>query len=196
MPEKNFSGKRLLLYRNMLKNKKIVLGISGGIAAYKCGELVRQLIQAGAEVRVVMTKNAQQFITVVTLQTLSRNKVYTEVFEPVGVWNPEHVSHSDWADAMIVAPATANIIGKFASGIADDALSTTFLGFDKPGCIAPAMNDKMYSHPIVQANMDKLKSVGVTFIEPAYGELACGAVGKGRMEEPENIVEFLNNTDF
>lgn len=175
----------------MLKGKKIILGISGGIAAYKCGELVRQLVQAGAEVRCVTTQNALQFVTVVTLQSLSRNKVYTEVFEPVGVWNPEHVSHADWADAMIVAPATANIIGKFASGIADDALSTTFLAFDKPVYIAPAMNDKMYKSPIVQRNIEYLKSIGVEFIEPAYGELACGAVGKGRMEEPEQIVEIL-----
>lgn len=177
----------------MLEGKKFILGISGGIAAYKCGELIRQLIQEGAEVRCVTTANALQFVTPVTLQTLSRNKVYSEVFEPVGVWNPEHVSHSDWADAMIVAPATANIIGKFASGIADDALTTTFLAFDKPVFIAPAMNDKMYQHPIVQMNMEVLKSIGVDFIEPTYGELACGATGKGRMEEPENIVAYLKN---
>ena len=178
----------------MLKGKKIILGISGGIAAYKCGELVRQLIQAGAEVRCVTTKNALEFVTVVTLQTLSRNKVYTEVFEPVGVWNPEHVSHSDWADAMIVCPATANIIGKFASGIADDALSTTFMAFDKPVFLAPAMNDKMYQHPVLQKNVQYLKSIGVHFIEPTCGELACGAVGKGRMEEPDEIVAVLENS--
>jgi phosphopantothenoylcysteine decarboxylase/phosphopantothenate--cysteine ligase len=177
----------------MLKGKKIILGISGGIAAYKCGELVRQFVQSGAEVRCVTTHNALQFITPVTLQTLSRNKVYTEVFEPVGVWNPEHVSHADWADCMVVAPATANIIGKFASGIADDALSTTFLAFDKPVFIAPAMNTKMYDHPIVQRNMDILREIGVEFIEPTEGELACGVVGKGRMEEPENIVAYLAN---
>lgn len=178
----------------MLKDKKIILGISGGIAAYKCGELIRQLVKAGAEVRCVTTRNALQFITPVTLQTLSHNKVYTEVFEPVGVWNPEHISHSDWADAMIVAPATANIIGKFAAGIADDALSTTFLAFDKPVFVAPAMNDKMYRSPIVQRNIGYLRSIGVHFIEPAYGELACGVVGKGRMEEPETIVETLDKT--
>lgn len=176
----------------MLKGKKIILGISGGIAAYKCGELVRTLIKHGAEVRCVTTHNALQFITPVTLQTLSQNKVYTEVFEPVGVWNPEHVSHADWADAMIVAPATANIIGKFAAGLADDALSTTFLAFDKPVFIAPAMNNKMYASPVVQRNIKYLQSIGVQFIEPAYGELACGAIGCGRMEEPINIVEVLN----
>lgn len=175
----------------MLKGKKIILGISGGIAAYKTPELVRLLKKAGAEVRVVMTKNAQHFATPLSLQTVSQNKVYTEEFEPLGVWNPEHVGHADWADFMLVAPATANIIGKFASGIADDVLSTTFLAFAKPVYIAPAMNDKMYEHPILQRNMGILREAGMHFIEPAYGELACGAVGKGRMEEVENIVAFL-----
>lgn len=175
----------------MLEGKKIILGISGGIAAYKCGELVRRLVKEGAEVKCVMTENASQFVTPLTLQTLSKNRVYSEIFEPVGSWNPEHISHSDWADAMLVAPATANIIGKFASGIADDALSTTFIAFDKPVFIAPAMNDKMYRSPVVCRNMEYLKSIGADFIEPGYGELACGTVGRGRMEEPENIVEYL-----
>ena len=175
-----------------LKGKKVLIGISGGIAAYKCPELVRQFIQAGAEVKVIATKNALEFTTEWTLMTLSRNKVYHQVFGPVGEWSPEHISHADWGDFLVVAPATANVIGKFASGIADDALSTTFLAFDKPVFIAPAMNDKMYKHPIVQRNMKILEEVGVTFIEPAYGELACGTTGKGRMEEPENIVAFLS----
>ncbi len=177
----------------MLAGKKILLGISGGIAAYKCPELIRQLMAEGAEVRVVTTKNALWFVTPVTLQTLSHNKVYSEVFEPVSQFNPEHISHADWADLLLVAPATANIIGKFANGIADDALSTTFLAFDKPVFIAPAMNDKMYEHPVVQRNIRELRAIDVQFIEPAYGELACGAVGKGRMEEPENIVAFLED---
>lgn len=176
----------------MLKGKKIILGISGGIAAYKCGELVRQLVKAGAEVRCVTTRNALQFITPVSLQTLSQNKVYTEVFDPVGAWNPEHVSHADWADAMIVAPATADIIGKFFAGIADDALSTTFVAFDRPIFIAPAMNDRMYCSPIVQRNIDYLRSIGVEIIDPTSGFLACGAVGQGRMEEPENIVSYID----
>ena len=177
----------------MLKGKKILLGISGGIAAYKCPELIRQLMAEGAEVRVVTTQNALWFVTPVTLQTLSRNKVYSEVFEPVSQFNPEHISHADWADALLVAPATANIIGKFANGIADDALSTTFLAFDKPVFVAPAMNDKMYEHPVVQRNIRELRAIDGQFIEPAYGELACGSVGKGRMEEPENIVAFLED---
>lgn len=177
----------------MLQGKHILLGISGGIAAYKCPELIRQLLAEGAEVRVICTRNALHFVTEVTLQTLSHNKVYSEVFEPVHTFNPEHVSHADWADALLVAPATANVIGKFANGIADDALTTTFLAFDKPVFIAPAMNDKMYEHPIVQRNIRELRAVDVQFIEPAYGELACGTVGKGRMEEPENIVSFIES---
>lgn len=177
----------------MLKGKKILLGISGGIAAYKCPELIRQFIAQGAEVKVVATKNGLEFVTPVTLQTVSRNRVYFEVFEPIGNFNPEHISHADWGDFLLVAPATANVIGKFACGIADDALSTLFLAFDKKVFIAPAMNNKMYENPIVQRNMKVLTDFGVQFIEPAYGELACGTEGKGRMEEPENIVAFLND---
>lgn len=176
----------------MIKGKHIILGITGGIAAYKTPELVRQLIQAGAEVRCVMTRNSQHFVTPLSLQTVSQNKVYTEEFEPINVWNPEHVANADWADMMLVAPATCNIIGKFASGIADDVLSTTFMAFSKPVFIAPAMNDKMYDNPILKRNMGILSEAGVRFIEPAYGELACGSVGKGRMEEPENIVAYLD----
>ena len=177
----------------MLRGKKILLGISGGIAAYKSPELVRQLIAEGAEVRVVATKNALEFVTPVTLQTVSKNKVYFEVFEPINNFSPEHRSHADCGDLLVVAPATANVIGKFAGGIADDALSTLFLAFDKPVFMAPAMNTKMYEHPIVQRNMRQLQAVDVQFIEPAYGELACNTVGKGRMEEPENIVAFLKD---
>lgn len=177
----------------MLQGKKILLGISGGIAAYKCPELIRQLMAEGAEVKVITTANALQFVTPVTLQTVSRHRVYSEVFEPVSQFSTEHISHADWGDILLVAPATANIIGKFASGIADDALSTTFLAFDKPVFIAPAMNDRMYKHPIVQRNMRQLQAIDVQFIEPAYGELACGTEGKGRMEEPENIVAYLDD---
>jgi len=176
-----------------MKGKHIILGISGGIAAYKTPDLVRQLKAAGAEVRCIMTSNAQQFVTPLSLQTVSQNKVYTEQFEPFGVWNPEHVALADWADLMLVAPATANIIGKFAAGIADDLLSTSFLAFGKQVVIAPAMNDKMFAHPIVQRNIEILKSIGVKVIDPTDGELACGAVGKGRMEQPANIVEYLKN---
>ena len=165
-----------------LKGKKVLIGISGGIAAYKCPELVRQFIQAGAEVKVIATKNALEFTTEWTLMTLSRNKVYHQVFGPVGEWSPEHISHADWGDFLVVAPATANVIGKFASGIADDALSTTFLAFDKPVFIAPALNAHIYNHPIVQRNMTILGAGGVTFIAPASCALACGPGVKGSGE--------------
>jgi phosphopantothenoylcysteine decarboxylase/phosphopantothenate--cysteine ligase len=176
----------------MLKGKNILLGISGGIAAYKCGELIRLLVKAGAEVKVVSTENALRFITPLTLQTLSHNKVYSEMFDTCGQLSLEHISLADWADCMIVAPATANIIGKFASGIADDALSTTFLALDRPVFLAPAMNTNMYMHAVVQRNIAILKEIGVRFIEPADGELACGVMGKGRMEEPADIVECVD----
>ncbi len=175
----------------MIKDKKILLGISGGIAAYKCGELIRAFVRAGAEVKVIATRNALQFVTLMTLQTLSRNRVYTDMFDTSGDISPEHIAHADWADIMVVAPATANIIGKFACGIADDALSTTFLAFDKPVFIAPAMNTRMYCHPVVQRNIASLREMGVRFIDPAEGELACGTTGKGRMAEPAEIVEFI-----
>ena len=173
----------------MLNKKKIIVGISGGIAAYKTPLLIRLLIKAGAEVKVVATKNALEFVGVSTLETLSKNKLYCDVFSPKNEYNTEHISLSDWADMMIIAPATANCIGKISSGIADDALSTLVLAFKKPLFLCPAMNSNMYTHFSVEANMAKLKSNGVHFIEPTYGELACGYEGKGRMEEPEIIVE-------
>ena len=177
----------------MLNGKKIVLGVTGGIAVYKAVDLVSRLRKQGAEVRVIMTEHAQQFVTPLTFKEISGNKVAVSMWEANQEFNVEHIALANWADAFVVAPATANIIGKFASGIADDALSTTFLAFDKPVFIAPAMNTKMYDHPIVQRNMDILKGIGVEFIEPTEGELACGGGGKGRMEEPENIVAYLNN---
>jgi phosphopantothenoylcysteine decarboxylase/phosphopantothenate--cysteine ligase len=180
-----------------LKGKHIIVGISGGIAAYKTLSLIRLLVKNGAEVKTVTTQNALNFVTKLSLQTLSRNNVYSDMFAEIQV-STEHISLSDWADAMIVAPATANIIGKFANGIADDALSTTFLAFNKPVFVAPAMNNKMIENIAVQHNLETLKSRGIHLIEPPCGELACGDEGKGRMEEPEAILEriagfFLNN---
>jgi len=175
----------------MWKGKHVLIGISGGIAAYKAPELIRLFIKAGAEVKVVATRNAMEFVTKLTLETLSKNKLYFETFDSGNVYSTEHISHAEWADLLVVAPATANILGKFASGIADDALSTTYLAFDKPVFIAPAMNCHMYGHPFVQDNINKLRSAGVSFIEPAEGELACGDYGKGRMEEPVSIFEFV-----
>lgn len=172
----------------MLSGRQILLGITGGIAAYKAAELVRQLVKAEAKVKVVMTKNACQFITPLTLQTLSGNKVYTDTFEAGVDYQIEHIALTDSSDLTVVAPATANIIGKFAGGIADDLLSTLLLAAKPPVLVAPAMNTRMWENPSVQRNIEKLKSQGVHFIDPQEGELACKTVGKGRMAEPEEIL--------
>ncbi|UHA74037.1 bifunctional phosphopantothenoylcysteine decarboxylase/phosphopantothenate--cysteine ligase CoaBC [Paenibacillus sp. 481] len=173
----------------MLNGKTIVLGITGGIAAYKAATLCSKLSQAGANVHVIMTKSATQFISELTLQTLSRNLVYTDTFDER---DPEVVSHihiADSADLVLIAPATANVLAKMAYGLADDMLSTTVLATMAPIMVAPAMNVHMYAHPAVQHNMELLRQRGVLFIEPGEGPLACGYTGKGRLEEPEQIVE-------
>ncbi len=171
----------------------ILLGISGGIAAYKIPELIRLFRKQGASVKTVCTPNALQFVTPLTLETLSQNKVYSDMFAPVEQYSTAHITLADWADCMIVAPASADIVAKFANGIADNALSTTFLAFHKPVFLAPAMNTHMYAHPAVQANLQKLSGFGIHLIEPQEGELACGAVGKGRMTEPAEIVRIVND---
>ncbi len=176
----------------MLNGKKILLGISGGIAAYKSVFLIRMFVKAGAEIKVVVSPNALQFVSKITLETLSKNKVYEDMFAENNDYSTEHIAITDWADFFVVAPATANIIGKFANGIADDALSTTFLAFNKDIFIAPAMNCKMYDHFAVQKNIAYLQSKGIQFIEAPAGDLACGYEGKGRMEEPENIMQFIH----
>lgn len=174
-----------------MKGKRILLGITGGIAAYKAATIASQLYQRGADVRVIMTKSATQFITPLTLQTLSHHQVYTDTFDER---DPEVVSHidlADHADLVLVAPATANIIGKLALGLGDDMLSTTLLATMAPIVMAPAMNVHMYENPIVQKNMRTLREAGVQFIEPGSGQLACGYVGQGRMEEPETILAWV-----
>ena len=169
----------------MLQGKHILVGISGGIAAYKIPELIRLLRKAGAEVRVATTKNALEFVTELTLQTLSGYKVYSDVFAAINTHSTEHISLPDWADLMIIAPATANVLGKMANGIADDALTTTFCAMRKPVVIAPAMNDKMYQCPATQEAMQRLtKWENITMLDCAEGELACGTSGRGRMQEP------------
>ncbi|MFC7372116.1 bifunctional phosphopantothenoylcysteine decarboxylase/phosphopantothenate--cysteine ligase CoaBC [Fictibacillus iocasae] len=171
-----------------MNNKNILLCVSGGIAAYKSATVASRLYQSGYHVKVIMTESAQQFITALTFQTLTRGDVYTDTFEER---NPEVVSHidlADWADLVLVAPATANVIGKIANGIGDDMLSTTMLAVTAPVLLAPAMNVNMYSHPAVKENMNKLNSFGFRFIEPGEGLLACGYVGKGRLAEPDEIV--------
>ena len=175
----------------MLAGKKILLGITGSIAAYKSAVLTRLLVKEGAEVRVLMTPLAKEFITPLTMATLSCNPVFTEFFDPGnGNWN-SHVDLGIWADAYVIAPASANTIAKMASGIADNLLLTTYLSARCPVFIAPAMDLDMLNHPSTGRNLDILKSFGNEVLEPATGELASGLKGKGRMEEPEEIVEAL-----
>lgn len=178
----------------MLKGKKIILGISGGIAAYKAAILIRLFKKSGAEVKVVVTASALEFITRVTLESLSENKVYDKVFGDQNDYTTEHVALTDWGDVFVVAPATANIIGKLASGIADDALSTSLLAFNKEVFIAPAMNCKMWDHFAVQKNVSYLIASGMHIIEPTEGFLACGYEGRGRMEEPERIFQAVKQS--
>ncbi|GIQ65676.1 phosphopantothenoylcysteine decarboxylase [Paenibacillus cisolokensis] len=172
----------------MLKGKTILLGVTGGIAAYKAAILCSRLVQAGANVRVIMTQSATKFITPLTLQTLSRHPVYLDTFDEKDPSVVAHIDLADHADLIIVAPATANIIGKMANGLADDMLSTTLLAATSPIIVAPAMNVHMYEHPAVVANIQTLASRGVRFVEPGTGQLACGYVAKGRLAEPEDIV--------
>lgn len=179
--------------KNMLENKNIVLGISGGIAAYKAAELVRALIKAGAQVKVIMTQAAMEFITPLTMQTLSRNQVYTDMFVPADQYDMAHIALAEFADAFVIAPATANIIGKIASGIGDDLLSTTIMAQDKPTLICPAMNDKMLAHPVVRENIAKLKKIGYAVLDSAEGELACKTLGKGRLPDVADIVDAVKS---
>lgn len=177
----------------MLKGKKIVLGITGSIAAYKACYIIRGLVKAGAEVQVVITPAGKEFITPITLSTLTQKPVVSEFFsQRDGTWN-SHVKLGLWADAMLIAPCTASTLGKMANGVADNMLVTTYLSMKAPVFIAPAMDLDMYQHPTTQANMDRLRSFGNQIIEPQSGFLASGLEGKGRMEEPENIVAYLDN---
>ena len=166
--------------------KNIVLGVTGGIAAYKSAALTSQLVQAGWSVRVIMTENAQEFVTPLTFQTLSQNPVATNMFAEHD-WRPEHVAIADWAEIAVVAPATANIIGKFANGIADDALSTFLITFRGKVVLAPAMNPAMYASPAVRRNLEVLAQRGVEFVGPESGHVACGEPGAGRMSSPDDI---------
>ncbi len=177
----------------MLKGKHIVLGITGGIAAYKSVSLLRLLVKAGAEVQVIITPNGKEFITPVTLSALSGRPVISEFFTAnTGQWN-SHVDLGLWADAMVIAPATASTIAKMANGVADNMLITSYLSARSQVFVAPAMDLDMMSHPSTTCNIDKLRSYGNIIIEPAAGELASHLVGKGRMEEPENIFKILED---
>ncbi len=177
----------------MLKGKNIILGITGSIAAYKAATLVRLLIKEGANVKVIMTQMAKEFITPLTMATVSKNPILVDFYNPEnGDWN-SHVSLGLWADLYLIAPASANTLAKMNYGIADNLLLTTYLSARCPVAVAPAMDLDMYNHPSTQNNINSLKNLGVTIIEPGMGELASGLTGKGRMEEPELIVEAVKH---
>lgn len=176
----------------MLQGKKIVLGVTGGIAVYKAVDLVSRLRKAGCEVRVVMTEHAQQFVTPLTFKEISGNAVATSMWNANQKFNVEHIALANWADVFLVAPATANILAKMACGIADDLLSTTLLAAQAPIVVCPAMNTGMYQNPATQENIAKLQERGVTVMPPAVGHLACGTSGPGRLPEPQQIVEFMS----
>lgn len=177
----------------MLKGKHIIIGVTGSIAAYKAANLIRLLKKEECDVKVIMTPLAKEFITPLTLATLAKNPILVDFFNPEnGDWN-SHVDLGLWADAYLIAPASANTMGKMANGIADNLLLTTYLSARCPVFIAPAMDLDMFQHPATQANIQKLRSYGNHVIEPTAGELASGLVGKGRMEEPEQIVDYLRS---
>ncbi len=175
----------------MLKGKTILIGVGGGISAYKIPNLVSMLKKDGADVNVIMTKNAVNFITPLTFETLCKDKCYTDTFDRDFSYEVEHISLAAKADIFVIAPATADLIAKAAHGIADDMLTTTFLACDRPKLIVPAMNTGMYENPVTQDNIALCRKYGYTVMEPATGPLACGGEGKGRMPEPEEIYEAI-----
>lgn len=172
--------------------KHILLAVTGGIAAYKAIDLTSKLIQYGYDVRVMLSDHAQEFVTPLAFQAISRNPVYTNTFKEENPEEIQHVSLGDWADAIIVAPATANTIAKLSVGIADDLITSTLLATTTPKFVAPAMNVNMYNNPRTKHNMKVLSQDGYYFIEPGSGYLACGYVAKGRMEEPMQILSVIN----
>lgn len=184
----------------MLQGKCVVLGVTGGIAVYKAVELLRLLTKAGADVHVVMTRSAQEFVTPLTFQTLSGNPVHTELFSLVQEQDIGHISLADRADLFLVAPATANVIGKIANGVADDLLTTTIMATKAKVLFAPAMNTNMWENPLYQENQQHLESLGYHFIEPATGELACGWEGQGKLPDPQVIFDkvraLIGGNDF
>ena len=175
----------------MLKDKNILLGVTGGIAAYKAADLVSKLNKQHANVEVIMTEGATKFVTPLTFQTMSQNSVHTEMFGVVTNFDVEHISLAQKADVILIAPATANTIGKIANGIADNMLTTVVMASNAKIIFAPAMNTTMYNSPVVQANIEKLKKIGCEFIKPGVGILACGDYGAGKMAEPSDIVDYV-----
>lgn len=177
----------------MLNKKNVVIGISGGIAVYKICDVVSRLKKLNANVDIIMTKSAAEFVTPLTFQSLSQNYVTIDMFEQPKSWDIEHIALAQKADVFLIAPATANIIGKIANGIADDMLSTTVMATKAKTLVAPAMNTNMYENTILQENISKLKKLGYKFIDPEEGRLACGDIGKGKLASPEKIVEEIVN---
>ena len=173
----------------MLKDKTVVIGVSGGIAVYKTLDVVSRLRKLGVNVNVIMTKSATEFVTPLSFQSLSQNYVVCDMFEDPKTWDVEHISLAKRADVFLIAPATANVIGKIANGIADDMLTTTVMATKAKVLIAPAMNTNMYENPILQRNINTLKELGYNFVEPESGRLACGDTGKGKLASPETIVD-------
>lgn len=175
----------------MLKGKHIVIGVTGGIAVYKVVDVVSRLKKLGADITVIMTKHATEFVTPLTFRSLSLNYVVVDMFEEPKTWNVEHISIAQRADLFLMAPATANVIGKMSAGIADDMVTTVVMATKAPVMIAPAMNTGMYTNPVVQRNIEDLKSLGYHFIEPDSGRLACGDIGVGKLASPERIVDEM-----
>ena len=175
----------------MLKGKTVILGVTGGIAAYKSAWLTSLLVKAGADVQVIMTEHAREFIAPLTFEALTNQRCHTDTFDRNHEYSTEHVYLASRADAVIIAPATANVIAKLACGIADDMLTTTVLACDCPKIVVPAMNTRMYENPVTQDNLEKLRKYGVTVVEPAAGRLACGDVGKGKMPEPDVLFQYV-----
>lgn len=173
----------------MLKDKTVVIGVSGGIAVYKTLDVISKLRKLGVNVNVIMTKSATEFVTPLSFQSLSQNYVVCDMFEDPKTWDVEHISLAKRADVFLIAPATANVIGKIANGIADDMLTTTVMATKAKVLIAPAMNTNMYENPILQRNINTLKELGYNFVEPESGRLACGDTGKGKLASPETIVD-------
>lgn len=174
-----------------MKNRKIILGVTGSIAAYKSADIIRRLGEEKISVSAIMTKEAEAFISCLTLQTLTQNKVYKDMFAECEYSEIEHISLADRADVLLIAPATANIIAKIAAGIADDLLTSTVCATRAPVLIAPAMNENMYKNKIVRENIAKLKNIGYQFIPPRRGRLACGKVGEGCLAEVEDIIRAV-----
>ena len=174
-----------------MTGRKVLVGVTGGIAAYKACSLVSALVRRGAEVRVVMTRNATRFVAPLTFQTLSRRRVLTDLFTSAEEWDAQHVALAHWAEALVVAPATASFLGKVAAGISDDLLTCTVLAARAPALLAPAMNGQMWRHPAVRRNLQTLQEMGYRFVGPVEGRLADGTVDVGRMSEPADILTAL-----